>query len=290
LTVRRALLIALTIGLLGYFAPPRAAAAASKVFNLTVEDKTIDIGYGLTYAAWTYDGTVPGPILRARQGDTVAINLANHTTMSHGIEIDAAQIAPIHFSEPPGKKTTAYKFHAAVPGVFLYHCSAIPMLNHIANGMFGMMIVDPAGALPPAREVMLVQSEFYGSPDKAGLIAGDTRKMMAERPDYVVFNGVLERYSDHPIQIKVGELVRVYFVNAGPNLSSTFHVLGAIFSTVYRGGNPADAMHGLAGFEIGPGDGAIFEFRVSEPGDYTFLDHAMARPYQGAIGIFRAVR
>jgi nitrite reductase (NO-forming) len=272
----------------------RALAGAdgpARVFTLTVEDRTIDIGYGLKYSAWTYNGAVPGPLLRARQGELVEIRLANHTDMSHGIEIDSAQLAPNrHFSEPAGKKTMSYQFRAAVPGVFLYHCSAIPMLNHIANGMFGMMIVDPAAGWPPAHEVMIVQSEFYGSPNQSGLIAGDTRKMMAEQPDYIVFNGALERYVDHPIQIKVGELVRVFFVNAGPNLLSTFHVLGVIFSAVYQGGNPADALHGVAGFEVGPGNGAVFEFRVSEPGDYTFIDHAMARPYKGAIGIFRAVR
>jgi nitrite reductase (NO-forming) len=266
------------------------AASGHRVFKLTVEDRTIDIGYGLKYAAWTYNGEVPGPVLRMRQGETVEVDLANHTAMAHGIEIEAAQISPSHFNEPAGKKDLSYRFRAEVPGVFLYHCSAIPMLNHIANGMFGMAIVDPRAGWAPAHEVMIVQSEFYGTPNAAGLIAGDTRKMMAEKPEYVVFNGMLERYVDHPVLIKVGELVRVFFVNAGPNLTSTFHVMGVIFSTVYRGGNPADAMQGLADFEVGPGEGAVFEFRVSEPGDYTFLDHAMARPYKGAIGIFRAVR
>ena len=133
---------------------------------------------------------------------------------------------------------------------------------------------------------MLVQGEFYGTPDKNGLVAGDSRKEVEERPDFVVFNGMIDRYVEHPIPIKVGELVRVFFVNAGPNLSSTFHVTGAIFSTVYRGGNPADAMHDLASFEVGPGDGAVFEFRVHEPGDYEFIDHALARTTKGAEGVF----
>jgi nitrite reductase (NO-forming) len=265
-----------------------AARSATVRFDLTVENRTIDIGYGLKYAAWTYDGTVPGPLLRVRQDDLAAIHLVNHTSMSHGIDFHAAQIAPSHFLEPNGKKSLSYAFRAEVPGVFLYHCSAIPILNHIANGMFGMMIVEPAKPLPKAHEVTIVQNEFYGKPGKEGVIAGNTLEMMAEQPDYVVFNGVLERYVDHPIGIKVGELVRVYFVNAGPNLTSTFHVMGVIFSTVYRGGNPADPLHGLSEFQVGPGDGAIFEFRVTEPGDYMFVDHAMARPYKGAIGIFRA--
>jgi nitrite reductase (NO-forming) len=154
--------------------------------------------------------------------------------------------------------------------------------------MYGMMIVDPARGWPKAREVTIVQGEYYGTPDKNGLVAGDSRKEVEERPDLVVFNGMVDRYVDHPIPIKVGELVRVFFVNAGPNLTSTFHVIGAIFSTVYRGGNPADAMHDLSAFEVGPGDGAVFEFRVHEAGDYPFVDHALARTTKGAEGVFRA--
>lgn len=265
------------------------AAAAQNTFTLTVEDKRIAIGSGLTYDAWTYDGTVPGPVMRMRQGDKVTIRLINPTAMAHGIDTHAAQVAPKrHFVAPDGKHNLSYTFRASVPGAFLYHCSAVPMLSHVANGMYGMMIVDPARGWPKAREVMIVQGEYYGTPDKNGLVAGDSRKEIEERPDLVVFNGMADRYVEHPIPIKVGELVRVFFVNAGPNLTSTFHVIGAIFSTVYRGGNPADAMPGLSSFEVGPGDGAVFEFRVDEPGDYPFVDHALARPMKGAEGIFRA--
>jgi nitrite reductase (NO-forming) len=266
-----------------------AGAAERKTFSLTVQDKRIEIGLGLNYDAWTYDGTVPGPVLRVREGDEVKINLVNPTSMAHGIDTHAAEIAPkIHFDAARGQRNLGYTFRANVPGAFLYHCSAIPMLSHVANGMYGMMIVDPAQGWPEAREVMLVQGEFYGTPDQKGLIAGDTRKEVEGRPDFVVFNGMVDRYVEHPIRIKVGELVRVFFVNAGPNLTSTFHVNGVIFTTVYRGGNPANAMHGLAGFEVGPGDGAVFEFRVHEPGDYGFIDHALARTVQGAEGVFRA--
>ncbi|MGA8059713.1 MAG: multicopper oxidase domain-containing protein, partial [Candidatus Binataceae bacterium] len=243
----------------------------------------------LTYDAWTYDGAVPGPVLRVREGDEVTIKLVNPTTMAHGIDTHAAEVAPkLHFAAPNGQRNLSYTFRAGVPGAFLYQCSAIPTLSHVANGMYGMMIVDPAQGWPAAHEVMIVQGEYYGTPDKNGMVAGDSRKEVEERPDFVVFNGMIDRYVDHPIPIKTGELVRVFFVNAGPNLSSTFHVSGVIFSTVYRGGNPADAMHGLASFEVGPGDGAIFEFRVHEPGDYAFIDHALARTTKGAEGVFRA--
>jgi nitrite reductase (NO-forming) len=270
-------------------APPANASGGKKSFTLTVENKRIDIGLGLSYDAWTYDGAVPGPILRALQGDEVTIKLVNRTAMAHGIDVHAAQLAPsLHFAAPKGQRNLSYTFRARVPGAFLYQCSAIPTLSHVANGMYGMMIVDPAGGWPPAHEVMIVQGEFYGAPDKNGLVAGDSRKEMEERPDFVVFNGMVDRYVEHPIPIKVGELVRVFFVNAGPNLTSTFHVTGVIFSTVFRGGNPADAMHDLASFEVGPGDGAVFEFRVHEAGDYEFIDHALARTTRGAQGVFRA--
>ncbi len=267
----------------------RASAAGKKVFTLTVQDKRIEIGLGLSYDAWTYDGQVPGPLLRVRQGDEVTIKLINPTTMAHGIDTHAAEIAPkLHFTAPGAERNLSYTFRARVPGAFLYQCSAIPALSHVANGMYGMMIVDPAQGWPKAHEVMIVQGEYYGAPDKNGLVAGDSRKEVEERPDFVVFNGIVDRYVEHPIPIKTGELVRVFFVNAGPNLSSTFHVTGAIFSTVYRGGNPANAMHDLASFEVGPGDGAVFEFRVHEPGDYAFIDHALARTTKGAEGVFRA--
>jgi nitrite reductase (NO-forming) len=268
-----------------------ATGAGKKAFTLTVRDKKIEIGLGLKYDAWTYDGTVPGPVLRVREGDEVAIKLINPTSTAHGIDTHAAEIAPkLHFDAPSGQRNLSYTFRANTPGAFLYHCSAIPMLSHVANGMYGMMVVDPAQGWPSAREVMIVQGEIYGTPDKNGIVAEDTRKEVDERPDFVVFNGMIDRYVDHPIHIEVGELVRVFFVNAGPNFISTFHVNGVIFSTVYRGGNPADAMHGLANFEVGPGDGAIFEFRVHEAGDYEFLDHALARTVKGAEGLFRAAR
>ncbi|HTQ25850.1 MAG TPA: multicopper oxidase domain-containing protein [Candidatus Binataceae bacterium] len=270
-------------------ATPVSARGGKKSFMLTVENKRIDIGLGLRYDAWTYDGAVPGPVLRARQGDEVTIRLVNPTAMAHGIDVHAAELAPkVHFSAQSGQRNLSFTFRARVPGAFLYQCSAIPTLSHVANGMYGMMIVDPARGWPAAHEVMIVQGEFYGVPDKNGLVAGDSRKEMEERPDFVVFNGMVDRYVEHPIPIKVGELVRVFFVNAGPNLTSTFHVTGVIFDSFYRGGNPADAMHGLASFEVGPGDGAVFEFRVHEAGDYEFIDHALARTTRGAQGVFRA--
>jgi nitrite reductase (NO-forming) len=287
---QRAALVAM-LTLVTAMALPCPAAAARKTFTMTAERKRVEIGSGMTYNAWTYDGAVPGPLMRVREGDEVEIILHNHTTDAHGIYTHAAQLDARKFSGPPGAKEVRYEFRADVPGVFDYHCTAEPMLDHVASGMYGMMIVDPKNGWPngEAHEVILIQGEFYGSTDATGFIVGDHAKMVAGTPDVVVFNGKAQQYgASHPITIKAGELVRIFFVNIGPNLSSTFHIVGALLSTVYRNGNPTDAMHNVQTYQVGPGDAAVFEFRASEPGNYPFLDHAMGHAYKGAMGLFRA--
>jgi nitrite reductase (NO-forming) len=268
----------------------RRAGATDQKFTLNVEHKPISLSSGVTYNATTFNGSVPGPTLKVHEGDSVTIALINHTGDAHGINVHAAQVAPSHFAGDP-IKPVGYTFQAAVPGVFAYTCYAPPILDHIASGMYGMMIVEPKDGWPngDAQEVTLVQSEFYGLPDKRGFINGDHAKMIAAQPDIIVFDGAMNKYDrDHPIKLKVGKLVRVFFVNAGPNMTSSFHVAGVLFSTVYRGGNPANVMHGVNTFEVAPSDGAVFEFTVNEPGIYSFMDLNRASQYKGAAGIFRA--
>lgn len=273
------------------FAIVPVANAADKSFTFKVEDKTIDIGGGMTYAASTYDGTVPGPTVRVTQGDQVTIHLINKTTSAHGIDMYAAEgLSPEVFSGDPGKEVQ-YKFLAENAGVFAYHCSAIPVLRHVADGMYGMTIVDPKDGWPngKAREIMLVQGEFYGLPDNKGFIAGSSKKMIDARADFVVFNGKFNAYSvEHPLEVKAGELIRVFFLNAGPNMTSVFHVNGVVFDTVYKGGNPRNVFRDIASLEVGPGMGAVFEFKITKPGDYQFSDQSLAHPYKGAIGVIRA--
>ena len=266
------------------------ALAEQRNFTVPVQEKTIDIGAGLKYDAWTYGGTVPGPVLRVRQGDKVHIHLVNDMEIAHGIDIHAAGIAPSkHFAPIPGKPTSATTSWRTFPGSSPTIAARRRWSPISPTEGLRMMIVDPKGGWSKAQEVTLEQGEFYGDPDKNGMVSGDSKRMMDERPDFVVFNGVIEKYADHPIQIKVGQPVRIFFVNIGPNRTSTFHVVGTVFSSVYRSGNPANAFHGVQSFEVGPGDGAVFEFTVHEAGDYPFLDHAIARAYKGAIGIFHAV-
>jgi nitrite reductase (NO-forming) len=278
--------------LIGVLSVPKNGRAEEKSFSLTAENRRVDIGSGMTYDAMTYDGTVPGPVLRVRQGDDVTIELTNQTTDAHGINIYAAQIDPKLFGETSTKKTR-YQFRATVPGVFDYHCSAFPVLDHVAGGMYGMMIVEPKEGWPngEAQEVTLVQNEFYGLADQYGLIRPDHSQMVAADANFLGFNGGVARYDLHnPIPIKVGKLVRIFFVNAGPSLVSTFAINGVIFSTVYRGGNPQDVMRNIKTLEVGPGNGAVFEFTVNEPGDYQFADGSLSHSYKGARGIFRATR
>lgn len=273
-------------------APFGAARAGNRDFTMTAARKRVSIGAGMTYDAWTYDGAVPGPVLRVKQDDDVTVHLENRTSEAHGIEVMAAQIAPKHFSGDSAT-TVDYSFKAGVPGVFDYHCSAIPVLDHVASGMYGMMIVEPAKGWPdgPAQELTLIQGEFYGKPNNQGLVIADHTRMLAAEPDFIVFNGAVSRFgASNPIEIKTGKLARIFFVNAGPNLVSTFHISGVIFSTVYQSGNPADALHNIPSFSVAPGQGAMFEFTMTEPGDYRFSDAAGAHSYKGALGVIRASR
>ena len=239
------------------------ALAEQRNFTIPVQEKNIDIGAGLKYDAWTYGGTVPGPVLRVRQGDKVHIHLVNDMEIAHGIDIHAAGIAPSkHFAPIPGKTDLSYDFVANVPGVFAYHCSAPPMVTHIANGMYGMMIVDPTGGWSKAQEVTLEQGEFYGDPDKNGMVSGDSKRMMDERPDFVVFNGVIEKYADHPIQIKVGQPVRIFFVNIGPNRTSTFHARGTVSARSIKAETPPTHSTGCKVLRWAP---AMARLRVHRP-------------------------
>jgi nitrite reductase (NO-forming) len=288
---RNAIRAAAALAIAGMLGGPFAAAHAdNRAFTLTAARKRVSIGAGMTYDAWTYDGAVPGPVMRVKQGDDVSIHLDNSTSEAHGIEVMAAQISPSHFSGDP-TAAVDYSFKANVPGVFDYQCSAIPMLDHVASGMYGMMIVEPSKGWPdgPAQEFTLVQGEYYGKPNDKGFVTADHEAMLAAQPSFIVFNGAVSRFgASNPIEIKTGKLVRIFFVNAGPNLVSTFHISGVIFSAVYQSGNPADPLHEVPSFSVAPGQGAVFEFTVNEPGDYRFSDIAGAHSYKGALGIIRA--
>jgi nitrite reductase (NO-forming) len=269
-----------------------AEPARLRRIRLEVSHKTIDIAPGVRYAAWTFDGVVPGPALHVRQGDTVAFTLVNRTNMPHSMDFHAAEIAPSKYyvNVVPGD-SLHYRFVARVPGAFMYHCGTAPTAMHIANGMYGALIVDPAMPRPRAKEFVLVQSEFYLSPkaDASGAKSLDWGKLLGLVPDHIVFNGRADQYATHPLDVRPNELLRLYVVNAGPNRISSFHVVGGIFERVFQDGSQANPLIGVQTVNVPVGGGSVFELRLREPGDYPFVTHAFADATKGAVGVLRAV-
>ena len=245
---------------------------------------------GVVYDAWTFDSLVPGPILRMTVGDTMDFTLVNGAMMPHSMDFHAAEIAPDRaYRNVMPRDSIQFRFVARVPGAFMYHCGTAPVATHIANGMYGALIVDPRTPRPPAEEFVFVQSEFYlGPPAGVDSIRSlDWDKVLSVSPDYVVFNGVQSRYATTPIAVPTGRPLRAYVVNAGPNRISSFHVVGAIFDRVYVDGF-GRALEGIQTMNVPVGGGAIFDFHLAEPGLYPFVTHAFADATKGAVGIFRA--
>lgn len=271
--------------------PPAGPGRVHRI-RLEMQHTTIEIAKGVSYAAWTFGGSVPGPTMHVRQGDTVDFTLINRGTIPHSMDFHAAEIAPSKYyvNVMPGD-SLQYRFVARVPGAFMYHCGTGPVAMHIANGMYGALVVDPARPRPPARELVLVQSEFYlgGSPAADGSQSLDWKKLLSLAPDHVVFNGRESQYAQHPIEVAPMELLRMYVVNAGPNRISSFHVVGGIFERVFEDGTQANPLIGVQTVNVPVGGGSIFEIRLREPGDYPFVSHAFADATKGAVGVLRAV-
>ncbi|HEX7326850.1 MAG TPA: multicopper oxidase domain-containing protein [Rhodanobacteraceae bacterium] len=268
--------------------PPLIGTGPSVSVHLVVTDTKVAIANGVDYNAWTFGGTVPGPIIHVRQGQTVNVTLTNHGLMDHSIDFHAAEVAPSRdfVNVAPGK-SLKFSFVARVPGAFIYHCGTPPVLLHMGNGMYGVIVVSPTTPLPPAAESYVIeQSEWYTQQVSGHLMGPNFEKMQQERPDEVVFNGVAFQYRDHPLPVVAGKRVRIYFVNAGPDLWSSFHVIGAIFDRVYPDGDMAQPMRDVSAYTVGPGAGAIFDLVIPDPGKYSFVDHDMAHEGIGAQGVF----
>ncbi len=261
--------------------------------DLPIIEKDVTVAPGYVVHAWTFGGTVPGPTIRVRIGDTVRVHLINKGEMPHSIDFHASQTAMDHqmVAIDPGA-TFTYTFKAEYAGVWMYHCGTAPTLHHIANGMFGMVIVEPNGGLPKVdREFALVQSEWYlgGQGEPANYTkAADA----APAPDLVVFNGVAAQYKDNPIEVAAKDRVRVFVLDAGPNIDSSFHVVGTIFDTVTKEGialvKGNKGGWGAQAVDLSPAQGAIVEFTIPEDGSYAFVTHAFNFVGLGAVGVFKA--
>ncbi|HEY6285763.1 MAG TPA: multicopper oxidase domain-containing protein, partial [Ktedonobacteraceae bacterium] len=193
----------------------------------------------------------------------------------------------VNYQDVPPGKSFSFDWKANYPGVFMYHCGAPVVIYHMANGMYGAIIVDPANGWAPAQEYVLVQSEFYTQQLSDGTYIMDPTKMNNENPDYVVFNGYMNQYKTDPITAKAGQRIRIFLVNAGPNEFSAFHVIGALFSDTYVDGNPANHMVGNQTVTIPPGGGMVVELTIPEAGLYPFVTHSFADVGKGAIGILK---
>jgi nitrite reductase (NO-forming) len=260
--------------------------------TLTVQEATAEISAGVTYDFWTFGGTVPGPLLRVMQDDIVNLTLVNETSnvLGHNIDLHAVNGpgggAAVTNVLPGESKTVTFK--ALQAGAYIYHCAFPPPMHHIAQGMYGVIVVEPPGGLPPVdREFYVVQGDWY-TPASFG-VAGhqpfDNAKALAEEPEYITFNGHAAALTSlYPLHANVGETVRVYFGNGGPNLAASFHIIGEIFDRVYAG-SPDTFTANEETWVVPPGSGAIFELTLEEPGEYLLVDHALFRVNKGAAGV-----
>lgn len=272
--------------------PLQRATSATVLLELTTKEVLAEMAPGVMMNYWTFDGTVPGPMLRVREGDTVELTLKNDPSSLHMHSIDLHAVtgpgggATVTDVMPGESKTMTFK--ALQPGLYVYHCAHPNVANHMAHGMYGLILVEPVEGLPPVdKELYVVQGEFYtaGSRGTKGLQVIDAGKMLDGNPEYVVFNGRTGAISKDNITLKQGENVRMYVGNGGVNLVSSFHLIGEIFDTVYPEAAIGSEPHKNVQSTIVPAGGAtIVEFTADVPGTYVLVDHALARLDKGAWG------
>lgn len=248
---------------------------------------------GTTFTYWTFNRQVPGPMLRARVGDTVELTLfnANDSKMIHSIDLHAVtggHGGGQHTQVAPGQEKTI-TFKALNPGLYVYHCATPLVPQHIAAGMYGMILVEPEGGLAKVdREYYVMQGEMYtGRPHGAPVHQeANLEKMANELPDYYVFNGEVGALSKtHKLQATVGETVRIYFGVGGPNKIASFHIIGEIFDKVYSEGSISSPKQDVQTTLVAPGGATIVELKVQHPGSYLLVDHALSRAGKGAVGV-----
>lgn len=276
-------------------APVGDRPAKKVVINMETIEKVGELANGVEYTFWTFDGTVPGTFLRARVGDEIEFTLKNNANsiFPHNIDLHAvngpgggAQATYV----APGQSAT-FNFKTLNPGLYVYHCATAPVGMHIANGMYGLILIEPEGGLPKVdKEFYIMQGDFYtkGKYGEKGLQDFDMQKAIDEHPEYVVFNGNTgSLVGDNVLKVNVGETVRLFVGNGGPNLTSSFHVIGEIFDRVYiEAGSTMN--HNVQTTTIPAGGATIVEFKADVPGDYVIVDHAIFRAFnKGALGILK---
>lgn len=264
--------------------PPLNPSGSVKL-NWHSRDALVRINASTVVAAWTFEGTLPGPIVHCRVGDTVEFTLTNDSIMPHSMDFHAAQINPkTAFRSVAKGESVTFTFKPKWAGAFMYHCGTAPVLMHIGSGMYGALIVSPREPLPPAKEFVLVQSEFYLADAVNGVRAFDYAKMLTTMPDFVAFNGRPDQYVTDPIRVKLGDRVRFWVVDAGPTHPCHFHVVGEQFDTVYLGAPPGNSIRGVQTWSIAAGGGMCFEMLCDVVGEFPFVNHGFGHGQKGAIG------
>jgi nitrite reductase (NO-forming) len=263
--------------------------------EMVVEEKLMTVAEGYEQLVWTFNGTVPGPVIRTEVGDTVRVHLVNpiEAEVPHSVDFHASQVAwnDEMRSIAPGEDLI-YEFTTDYAGVWMYHCGTDPVLHHIANGMFGMVIVEPEGGLAPIdNEFFLVQNEWYLGPQ--GEVSSFAKaNQAAPAPDFVMFNGVAKQYLDNPIEVPTGADVRLYVLDVGPSIDSSFHIVGTIFHNVIKEGiqlvEGNEGNWGSQAVDLAPAQGAVIELRTAEDGLYPIVTHAFNFPGRGAVGLLQA--
>ncbi len=277
--------------------PPITRKKATKVIvNLEVKEIQGRLADGVQYTFWTYGGKVPGKFIRIREGDLVEFHLNNHpdNKMPHNIDLHAVtgQGGGAGASLTAPGHSSVFSFKALNSGLYVYHCATAPVAMHIANGMYGLILVEPKEGLPAVdKEFYVMQGDFYtrGPNGEQGLQPFSMEKAIQEKPDYVLFNGSVGALTgEGSLTAKVGETVRLYVGNGGPNLTSSFHAIGEIFDQVWAEGNMSHITQNVQTTVVPPGGSAITQFRVNTPATYILVDHALTRAFnKGAIGMLK---
>jgi nitrite reductase (NO-forming) len=263
--------------------------------DLDTVEVTGELADGATYHYWTFNKKVPGPFIRVRVGDTVEVKLKNHddSMVMHNVDFHAVT-GPgggAKATEAAPGESRGFEFKALNPGLYVYHCATPMVAQHIANGMYGLILVEPEGGLPKVdREFYVMQGELYTEQafGAKGHLEESYDKLLSERPEYFVFNGTTEALKKNPLKANVGETVRVYFGVGGPNYTSSFHVIGEIFDKVYTMGSLTSApLKDVQTITTPPGGATVVDFKLDVPGNYILVDHALSRAERGLAGILQ---
>jgi nitrite reductase (NO-forming) len=270
--------------------PPALEGDVVKV-QMTLKDMTVEVAPGVKYNTWAFDGHgAPGPIVHVREGQTVEMTLTNGGAIPHSIDFHAARIAPnVAFRDVAPGESIKFRFTASDPGIYMYHCGTKPVLAHIANGMYGAIVVQPKVALPPVdNEYVLVGSEWYlngdGIEEPASL---DMAKARARMADWVTFNGYANQYVTHPLTAQPGETTRFWVVAAGPTNNVNFHVVGAMLDRAWVNSDLTQYQRNVQTAIVPAGGGAVFDVKVDDEGLYPFVSHAFADVDLGQVGLLK---